>query len=207
MTTFIATLRRVTVTAGMLLLLNSTVCAAGAPTDQLKTTVDAILATLAKKDITRDARRAEITTLIRERFDFRTMSQLTLATNWKNMNDAQKDRFVELFSQLLQESYMGRIEAYTDEKISFVGEKLKNDKAQVDTRIATKTVEIPIDYKLVQSGDKWLVYDVVIEEVSLIRSYRNSYDEVVKKDGADGLFKKMEEKLVELRNAPPPTKS
>lgn len=187
----------------VLALITSAAYATGPATEQLKTTIDAILATLAKKDMTRDMRRAEITTLIKERFDFRTMSQQTLATNWKSLNDTQKDRFVDLFSQLLQESYMGRIEAYTDEKISFISEKLKNDKAQVDTRISTKTVEIPIDYKLVQNGDKWMVYDVVIEEVSLIRSYRNSYDEIMKKTGADGLFKKMEEKIVELRTAPP----
>lgn len=177
------------------------------PQAQIKETVDQILATLSDKAADSATRRTKITSLIRERFDFRTMSQMTLATNWKSATDAQRARFIELFSQLLEETYVGRIEAYTDEKINFVAEKLKGDKAMVDTRIVTKTVEIPIDYKLVLQDGKWLIYDVVIEEVSLVRSYRSNYADVVQKEGIDGLLMKMHEKLTEIRSAPPTSKA
>lgn len=177
------------------------------PQTQIKETVDQILATLSDKTMDNAARRNKISTLIRDRFDFRTMSQMTLATNWKSATEAQRARFIELFSQLLEETYMSRIEAYTDEKIHFIAEKIKGDKAMVDTRITTKTVEIPIDYKLVQQNDKWLVYDVVIEEVSLVRSYRSNYADVAQKEGIDGLLSKMQEKLHEIRSTPPASKT
>lgn len=174
---------------------------------QLKETVDQIVATLGDKGLDDTARRSKISGLIRERFDFRTMAQMTLATNWKAATDAQRERFIDLFSQLLEATYMGRIEAYTDEKVHFVGEKLKGDKAMVDTRIATKTVEIPIDYKLVLQGSEWLVYDVVIEQVSLVRSYRTNYGDIVQKEGMDGLLVRMEQKLTEIRNTPAAAKT
>lgn len=174
---------------------------------QIKETVEKILATLGDKSANAGDRRSKITGLIRDRFDFRTMAQMTLATNWKKATEAQRSRFIELFSQLLEETYMGRIEAYTDEKVNFVAEKVKGDKAMVDTRIVTKTVEIPIDYKLVLQDKNWLVYDVVIEEVSLVRSYRSNYGDIVQKEGMDGLLVKMQEKLTEIRSAPPAPKA
>jgi len=174
---------------------------------QIKDTVDQILATLSDKSVDGAARRSKITGLIRDRFDFRTMAQMTLATNWKKATEAQRNRFIELFSQLLEETYTGRIEAYTDEKVNFVAEKVKGDKAMVDTRIVTKTVEIPIDYKLVLQDNTWLIYDVVIEEVSLVRSYRSNYADIVQKEGMDGLLMKMQEKLSEIRSAPPAPKA
>ncbi len=169
------------------------------PKGQLKTTIDAILSILTKQDIDSTTRRETITELITERFDFKKMSQQTLATNWKKTTAEQKGKFVGLFAQLLQESYMGRIEAYTDERVEFVNERIKKKRAKVNTLIVTSSVEIPINYKLTKNGEKWLVYDVVIEEVSLIRNYRNSYRNIVKKEGIDGLLVKMEEKLDEIR--------
>jgi len=171
-------------------------------TEQMKGTVDQILHVLSDKGLAKEARREALTKLIMDRFDFRSMSQMTLATNWKGASDEQKQKFVSLYSQLLQESYMSRIESYTDEKIEFGAEKIKNDKAMVDSKIITKTVEIPVNYKLVLNGDVWQVYDVVIEEISLIRSFRSDYDDVVRKEGMDGLLAKMQQKITDLKNKP-----
>ncbi len=151
------------------------------------------------KEMDREKRRQMLSSLIRKRFEFRIMSQQVLATNWKKANPDERDRFVNLFSDLLENTYMERIEAYTDEKVEYVNEKVRDDRAIVETIIVTKTADIPIRYKMVIKGDEWLVYDVVIEEVSLIRNYRSSYREIVMKDGIEGLLARMEEKVKEMK--------
>ncbi len=169
--------------------------AALTPTVQVKQTVETIILTLKNNDMNKYTRREKIATLIKERFDFRVMSRRVLALNWKHATPAQKDRFISLFTDLLKNSYMERIEAYTDEKVKFVKEKRKGKKALVDTLIVTESVEIPIRYKVFLKKGEWFIYDVVIEEVSLTRNYRSSYKEIVKKEGIDGLLRKMEKKI------------
>lgn len=168
--------------------------------DQLKNTVDGILGVLADTTLEKTEKRRKITESITARFDFRTMSQQILATNWKKTNEAQQKRFIELFSELLQESYVGRIEAYTNEKIEFKGEKLEDGRVTIDTVIQTSTADIPVQYKMLQKEDKWQIYDVVIEGISFVRSYRTNYQDVVKKDGIDGLLSQMEAKIAALRS-------
>ncbi|HFD92172.1 MAG TPA: ABC transporter substrate-binding protein, partial [Gammaproteobacteria bacterium] len=92
----------------------------------------------------------------------------------------------------------GRIEAYTDERVEVLGARVKGSRAEVSTIIVSGDVDIPIRYKMRLKGGKWLIYDVVIEEVSLIRNYRSSYRDIVKKEGIDGLLTRMDEKLARL---------
>lgn len=170
--------------------------AATAPAEQAKITVDAIIGALKDGNLDEQARREKIEGLVAERFDFRNMSQRVLAKNWKKASDGEKERFVGLFSRLLMNTYLGRIEAYTDERVEFVGEKIRKEKyALVDTRIVTGDKEIPVDYKMKLDGDQWRIYDVVIEEVSLVSSYRSTYVEIVHKDGIEGLLAQMQAKL------------
>jgi len=172
------------------------------PTHAIQGTVDAVIDILKDGQQDRGGKRIAIRKLINQRFDFRAMSQRTLATNWKKAADDEKQRFVELFAMLIQNTYIGRVEAYTNEKIEYASEKLKGKRAVVDTLIITSNVEIPVNYKVYLKDGIWWVYDVIIEEVSLISSYRSTYREIVKKDGFDGLFVKMEEKLKELESQP-----
>jgi len=131
------------------------------------------------------------------------MSQRTLATNWKKATKQEKEKFIDLFSQLIENTYIGKIEAYTNEKVEYPGEKVKGNKALVETLIIAASADIPVDYKLYKKGDTWWVYDVIIEGVSLISNYRSSYQEIVKKEGFDGLLAKMQEKIDELASEPP----
>ncbi len=172
---------------------------ASTPTEQVKETVDAVIALLKERSLDRETRRSRIRALIDDSFDFRLMSRRALSTNWKKATADQRQRFVDLFSRLLEWTYIGRIEAYTDEKVRYVGEKHKKDRAQVDTLILSASTEIPVSYRVYRAGDRWRVYDVVIEEVSLIRNYRSSYREIVKHQGIDGLLARMEDKLKELK--------
>ena len=165
------------------------------PTDQVRGAVDAVLSTLKLENLDRGAKREKIRSSLQQIFYYRAMSQRTLATNWRKASPAEKASFVKLFSTLLENTYMGKIEAYTDERVEYVGEKIKGKKAIVDTLIVTGSVNIPISYKTVLKDEKWLIYDVVVEEVSLISNYRSSYKAIVKKEGMDGLLSKMEQKI------------
>jgi phospholipid transport system substrate-binding protein len=175
------------------------VVAAPTPTEQVKTTVNAVLELLRDKSLDREIRRTKIRDVINERFDYRAMSQRTLATQWKKASDEEKERFVDLFSKLLEWTYVGRIEAYTNETVEFDKEIIKGHRAQVNTFIVTASADIPVNYRLLKKGNDWYVYDVIIEEVSLIRNYRSSYRSIVKNEGISGLLSKMEQKIKELQ--------
>ena len=179
---------------------------AGEPTEQLKTDVDSIITTLNDKTIAQDQKKQKIIELIRRRFNFELMSQWILGVNWKKATPDQRERFIDLFTQLLENTYMGRIEAYTGtysgNNVKYVEEKIKKGRALVKTLIVTESNEIPVNYKLSKNSNEWRVYDVVIEEVSLVRNYRSTYREIVGKEGFDGLFDRMEKKIEELKNPP-----
>jgi phospholipid transport system substrate-binding protein len=173
------------------------------PTDSIRGSVDGILTLLQNKELDKVTRRKEMRKVINGRFDFRAMSQSTLATNWKKASEEQQQEFVTLFSQLIENTYIGRVEAYTDEKVDYPGEKVKGKKAVVATLILTASADIPIDYKVYQKKNgEWWVYDVIIEGISLISNYRSSYRDIVSKEGVDGLLAKMRDKLKELETQP-----
>ena len=173
------------------------------PMDSVRGSVDSILTLLQNKELDQATRRKEMRKVINGRFDFRAMSQRTLATNWKKASKEQQQEFVQLFAQLIENTYIGRVEAYTDEKVDYPGEKVKGKKAVVETLILTASADIPINYKVYQKKNgEWWVYDVIIEGISLISNYRSSYQEIVKKEGFDGLIAKMKNKIKELESQP-----
>jgi phospholipid transport system substrate-binding protein len=187
---------------GFTLAFTATSYAGTSPTDDVRTSVDAMLVILKNEQLNKQERRAQMSDVIIKRFDFRAMSQRTLATNWKKTTDDEKQQFVELFSQLIENSYVGKLESYTNEKVEYPGEKVSGRKAVVKTLIITPSADIPVDYRLYEKDGQWLVYDVIIEGVSLISNYRSSYQEIMKKEGFDGLLAKMQKKIDELTSTP-----
>jgi phospholipid transport system substrate-binding protein len=187
---------------GFMTTLASTTFAGTGAIDSMRMSVEAIIGILKDTQLDKPARREKIRVVITERFDFRAMSQRTLATNWKKASKAEQQHFVDLFAELIQNTYIGRVEAYTNETVVFSREKVVDNRAVVDTTIITSNAEIPVSYKLHLKDERWLVYDVSIEGVSLISNYRTSYQEIVMKEGFTGLLVKMEEKVRELANQP-----
>ena len=185
-----------------LLLFGALALAVPSPRDQVKQTVDQVLEVLRNKSLTGQPRRETLSRLIRARFDFTIMSQRTLGKYWKEATPQEQTRFVTLFSDLLEANYVGRIEAYSDETVNYLGERVDGDLAEVDTSIHSGNIDIPTSYRLVLKNGQWFVYDVIIEDVSLIKNYRNSYGEIVRREGYAALFARMEEKIRELRAAP-----
>jgi phospholipid transport system substrate-binding protein len=183
---------------GFSLGLSVTSFAGNSPTDDIRASVDAIIDILNDKQLDHAGKHSKISGVVYKRFDFRAMSQRTLATNWKNTTDEEKDKFVGLFSKLIENSYIGKLDSYTNEKVNYTGEKVDGRKAVVETLIITTSADIPVDYRVYQKGGQWLIYDVIIEGVSLISNYRSSYQEIMKNEGFEGLLTKMQAKIDEL---------
>lgn len=196
--------KRFILTCGLVLfMVTPAVMAMGTgPLEQIQTSVNDILRILASDKLNLEDKKENIATAIRKRFHFRAMAQQTLAQNWRKATPEEQKDFVELFSRLVLATYMNRIESYTNERVEFVHEKVHGDRAIVDSMIITATLEIPVSYKLVRKGSEWLVYDVLVEEVSLVRNYRSGYQDIVRKEGFGGLMAKMQEKIKSLE-APP----
>lgn len=184
---------------GLGLLSSPTLAAPLTPQEEVRATVDSVLGLLRDRSLDPANRRAQMTRLVRSRFDFANMSQRILATNWRSATPEQQQRFIQLFSDLLEANYVGRIEAYSNETVRYLGEQIVGDRASIDTSIVTAGAEIPITYRLLRAGEHWLVYDVVIEGVSFVSNYRSTYSEIVRREGMPGLLQKMEEKLREVQ--------
>ena len=168
--------------------------------DQLKVTIDNVLEILRDQSLKGDEKREEkkesLRRVIHERFSFAKMSQLSLARHWKKRSDEEKKVFIEMFGQLLEEIYISKIDDYTDEEVVYVKEFVRGKKAQVYTKIITDTVEIPIDYRMYQTEDgKWMVYDLVIEGVSLVGNYRSQFDQILRKESYEKLVEDLKKKL------------
>jgi len=176
---------------------------AGAPTDQLRTQIDRAVKILDDPELKKDGRqrdrRAAIRGVANDIFDFSETAKRSLARHWTPRTQPEKDEFVALFTDLLERSYISKIELYGGEKIHFVGETIEGEGAVVRTKLITKQdTEIPIDYRMLKRGDRWLVYDVVIEGVSLISNYRTQFNKIITTSSYQELVKKMKTKQEEF---------
>lgn len=171
---------------------------AGPPTQTLSASVDKIITLLgnpAYKDATsRPNLRRELITTIEGIFDTKELSRRALGAEWNKFSPQQQDRFVSAFGSLLQNTYLDKIESYTDEKVQYLGEQpLGDNKAEVTTKVIGKGKEIPISYRLIDHNG-WKVYDVVIEGVSLVQNYRSQFGQILMNETPDALIAKISAK-------------
>jgi phospholipid transport system substrate-binding protein len=171
------------------------------PTEQVKQSVDKVLTILRDETLNREQRWEHISVVINERFDFRSMSQSVLATNWKSATPEERERFVEFFSQYLEETYRIKIEAYSNQEVFYLKETINGKRAVVETVIKTESTEIPVNYKLKNNDGEWFTYDVVIEGVSLVNNYRSTFAAIVKNDGMDGLLNDIQYRINKYKQA------
>jgi phospholipid transport system substrate-binding protein len=176
-------------------------CAADGPMEQTRDSVNKVLSILKNKDLKKAGASKERRQLIRKevsaRFDFEEMAKRAMGMYWQQRNAAEKKEFVSLFTDLLEKTYIGKIEGYQDEKVIFDDQSLDGDYAVVKTRIVTsKGVEIPFVYKLIKKDTQWVVYDVVVEEVSLISNYRKQFYQVIRDKSYAELLRRMKEKSI-----------
>jgi len=170
--------------------------AAGAPNDQLKAQIDRVLKTLDDPELKKEGRarerRAAVRKIANDIFDFGETARRSLGRHWAPRTAAERDEFVQLFADLLERSYISRVELYGGEKIQYLGDTIDGDQARAQTKLLTKGgSDIPIEYRMHRKGDRWLVYDVIIEGVSLIANYRTQFNKIITTSSYQELIRKM----------------
>ena len=174
---------------------------AGVPTDQLRGQIDLVIKTVEDPGLRSKApeRRTAIRKIANETFDFQEMARRALARHWQPRTPAEREEFVRLFADLLERAYVSKIENYCGEKIAYNGDTIDVESAMVKTKIITKQgTDIPVDYRMLRRGERWLVYDVVIEGVSLINNYRTQFNKIIQTSSYQSLIERMKNKQHEL---------
>jgi phospholipid transport system substrate-binding protein len=175
---------------------------AGEPTEQIRQTTEQIIAVLndpALQGVTKEEdRRKAIRQVANERFDWTEMAMRSMARHWRELSEKEKEEFVPLFTELLERTYMKRIENYSGDKVAYNGEKIdgSGSYSMVKVTIFTdKQTKIPVVYKMRKKGAGWWIYDLSIEGVSLVNNYRQQFDSVILSSSYQGLVEKLKERV------------
>jgi phospholipid transport system substrate-binding protein len=176
---------------------------AGPPTEQLKRATDQIVQLLGDPSLKGadrlPERRRRIRQIANETFDWKETARRTLGRHWSERAPEEREEFASLFADFIEHTYLGRVEMYNGERIDYVGEVGDATHTTVRTRFVTKgNAQIPIDYRMVRDGERWRVYDVVFEGVSLVGNYRTQFGRIIQQSGFPELMKKLRTKQDDL---------
>ncbi len=195
--------RRSRLVAAGFVLLVLTLCSAngnaGLPTDQIKSTVDKALMVLKDPRLKPTARvkerRDQLRQILFARFDFTEMAKRALGSNWRRRTPQEQEEFIRLFTDVLERTYAEIIESYSDEKITYIYERIEGTYADVASKILTsKGDEYSINYKAHLVSNEWKVYDVVAENISLVNNYRSQFNRVIANASYEELVRRLRDK-------------
>lgn len=177
---------------------------AGPPTDSMKGTIDEVLRIIRDKELKQAAkaeeRRSLLEKVVAERFDYQEMSRRALGAPWNQLSDKEKQEFVSLFQALLTSSYVEKVESYSGEGVQYLNERTEKDYAEVRTKILSGKTEIPLDYRLINRGTDWRVYDVVVDGVSLVNNYRGQFTKILRASSYPDLVEQLRKKSDKLKS-------
>ena len=172
------------------------------PSVIVKSTIDEVIRLVTDEKLKApdqvSSRRKLLEETIGQHFDFEEMAKRSLATHWKSRKVDEHREFVALFQSLLSNTYAQKIENYSGEKVNYLKERLKDGYAEVQTTIVSPKTEISLDYRLILKDGTWLVYDVVVDGVSLVKNYRVQFDRIIHESSYEGLVKRLREKSDEI---------
>jgi phospholipid transport system substrate-binding protein len=168
------------------------------PTEDLKPVLKDLTDVLADQSLKgnphRSERRAKIMSLIKRGFDFQEMSKRVLGKTWQDIDDKEREHFTTLMTKLLENVYIGKLESYSGQSIEYAAENVKDGRAQVSTFLDNNGTKIPIHYIMHKTPERWMVYDINIEGVSLVRNYQEQFKSILRQDKYEGLVKVLEDK-------------
>ena len=173
---------------------------AGVPTDQIRVTVDRVLAILKDPALnaagSKEARRSELSKTILPRFDFEEMAKRSLGAEWRRRTPTEQEEFIRLFTELLKNSYIESIESYHGDKVIYRSESQDGAYAEVGTKVINDAgEEFTIDYRLNLEGNQWKVYDVIIENISIVNNYRSQFTRILGKSSFATLLQTIRDKI------------
>jgi phospholipid transport system substrate-binding protein len=183
--------------------MSASLCArADAPTTQIRASTDRILSVLADPALKSEARKSERRDLIRkeldQRIDWATVARSSLGRHWAKRTQAEQTQFVSLFGRFLDESFIDKFETHSGEldRLDYLGEKIIDDYASVKAQVTTKEQIVhPVEFRLQKSGKDWRIYDVLLEGVSLVKNYRDQFDEILAKSSYEKLVSDLQAKM------------
>jgi phospholipid transport system substrate-binding protein len=185
----------VLVAALALVLTTVGVAHAGPPTEQLREYTDHVVKVLENVSLPEAERRAAVRRIAHEVFDVQETARRALGRHWQARTPAEREEFVRLFAELMESTYISRIDLYGGERLRFVDEKIDGEHAVVRARIVTRQgTEVPVEGRMLRRGDRWLLYDVVIEGVSLIANYRAQFDRIIRSSSFEDLVRRLRDR-------------
>lgn len=165
---------------------------AGPPTDQLRVYTDEVVKVLQNPVLTLPERREAVKHLAEEVFEVSETAKRALGQHWLQRTPAEREEFVKLFANLLEQTYIARIGEFGGEKLRYVSEQIDGDQAFVRARITTKKgTEVPVESRLLLKENRWLIYDILVENLSLISNYRSQFDRVIRTTSYEELVKRL----------------
>jgi len=184
----------------LMILLFTMAAYAGVPQDTVQANVNKVLDVLRdpklKAESAKETKKKKLRVIYEQMFDDVELGKRTLARNWNSLSVPQRQEFVILFRQVLEKAYIDKILAYTNEKIVYERETMvSGTKAEIQTRVVTASKEIPITYKVILKGGSWKVYDVVVENVSLVLNYRTQFSDILAKNKPEQLLEILRKKV------------
>ncbi len=172
---------------------------ADTPTVELRRYTDRVLEVLRTPNLSPAQRRAIVRDLAIEAFDVAETARRALGPHWQQRTPAEREEFVKVFRQLLEQTYVARIDEYGGERVEYTGERVDGDSAVVRAQILTKSgLAVPVESRLSQKGGHWLVYDILVENVSLVANYRSQFDRVIRTGSYEELVKRLKERVAQL---------
>ncbi|MGH7147422.1 MAG: MlaC/ttg2D family ABC transporter substrate-binding protein [Nitrospiraceae bacterium] len=146
-----------------------------------------------------EERRHEIDEIIKHRVDYEEMARRGLGTPWSTLSHRDQREFVDLFVQLLRNTFAGRITEHSDEQVVFLGELRKDTFAEVKAQMKGRKIDTPVDFRLIHRAREWRVYDVVIDGASIVSNYRSQFTSIIRDVSYVGLVKKMRQKAIAVK--------
>jgi phospholipid transport system substrate-binding protein len=176
--------------------------AAVTPKEQIQGAIEQVVTILKDPNLKSEAKKKERLERLRQvifpKFDFTEMAKRSLGANWQRRTPEEQREFARLFTELIENSYIDNLDSYNGEKVTVIGEKQDQGFAQVNTKIVAKNgEEYSVDYRLYQAGNDWKVYDVVIENISIVNNYRSQFTRVIARSSFEDLMRQMKDKQFE----------
>jgi phospholipid transport system substrate-binding protein len=171
------------------------------PIDIIRNTIDKTLTIMNdpqyEGEAQQDQLQQKVWEVVRDVFDYDEIARRSLARNWKKFTSAQKKEFTKVFSEFLKNTYLSRLKReYRDTKFTYEGQELISEtKAKVKTKIKRQTVDVAVNYRMRYHNDKWRIYDMYIEGVSMIKNYRSQFKEILAKESPAQLIERLKTKL------------
>jgi len=192
-------MKKIVLSSLLVFVLCSSAWAIPQPQAQVEKMVNSVLDVLKQPDLSTAEKKERVSGRVQEFLNVASMARRTLGPYWQGATEEQRQHFSELFIKILENTYLNRIDDYSSGTVQYLKQRVKGNKAIIDTKIVSEDLSIPVQYKMLFEQGRWQVFDVVIDGVSLIRNYRASYGEIIRKEGYDGLFALMEQKVIAMQ--------